>query len=101
MDNGLNADSIKRALGGEDDTDLNSMLLNMPTNKCTNLNDYGVYLNHSTKYSDLLFKFNLINTTRKWRFKRYVAKQKVCHFFIFIILEIKVSYYLVGICFYI
>ena len=47
------------------------------SNKCSNLKDFAVYLKHATKYSDILFKFNLVNTTRKWRFKRFIAKQKV------------------------
>ena len=75
--NGLNADAIKETLNGADDSSLNTMLLNMPTNKCSNLNDFGVYLKHATKYSDILFKFNLVNSTRKWRFKRFIAKQKI------------------------
>ena len=63
--NGLNADAIKETLNGTDDSSLNTMLLNMPTNKCSNLKDFGDYLMHATKYSDILFKFNLVNTTRK------------------------------------
>ena len=63
--NGLNADSIKEKLNGTDDSSLNTMLLNMPTNKCSNLKDFGDYLMHATKYSDILFKFNLVNNTRK------------------------------------
>lgn len=82
VNNGLDAPSIKATLGSEDDIDLNTMLLNMPTNKCSNLNDYGVYLNRSTNYSELLFRYNLVNSTRKWRFKRYVAKQKVYFYII-------------------
>ena len=63
--NGLNSDAIKETLNGTDDSILNTMLLNMPTNKCSNLKDFGDYLMHATKYSDILFKFNLVNTTRK------------------------------------
>ena len=62
--NGLNADAIKETLNGTDDSSLNTMLLNMPTNKCSNLKDFGDYLMHATKYSDILFKFNLVNTNR-------------------------------------
>ena len=87
--NGLNADAIKETLNGTDDSSLNTMLLNMPTNKCSNLKDFGDYLMHATKYSDILFKFNLVNTTRKWRFKRFVAKRKVILKFCLCFVEIK------------
>ena len=74
---GLSADGIRESLGGNNDTSLSDMLLNMPTNKTSCLVEYGQYLNYSTTYSELLFKFNKLNTTRKWRFKRYAAKQRV------------------------
>ena len=64
-DAGLDADQIKESLGGIDDISLNSMLLNMPTNKSAYLSEYSKYLHYSTTYCDLLFKFNEINTNRK------------------------------------
>ena len=67
MDNGLDVDSTKEVLGGEDYSTLYSMLLNMSTNKCTNLNDYGVYLNHLTNYSEILL-------SSIWRFEKLPSK---------------------------
>ena len=74
---GLDADQIKESLGVSEDISLNSMLLNMPTRKSAYLSEYSKYLHYSTTYCDLLFKFNEINTNRKWRFKRFVSKQRV------------------------
>ncbi len=93
---GLLADQIKKTLSGEDkdiakeknakeknqdkeedNTSLKEMLLNMPTNKTSCLVELGKYLSYSTTYSELLFKFNKVNTTRNWRFRRYAAKQRV------------------------
>ena len=51
--------------------------LNTPTSKTANLEKYSKHIAHSSKHFISFIKFNLLNASRKLRFNRYVAKQKV------------------------
>jgi len=58
-------------------TSVKEGLLEMKTNKTATMESYHDYLQHfGTHYMNIL-EFNMYNTTRKWNFNCFVAKQKV------------------------
>jgi hypothetical protein len=55
-----------------------TVILNqMKSNKTGNIIEYKEYLGYVKKYENILFKYNSINTSRKWEFNSYRAKQVV------------------------
>ena len=61
---------------------INQLMLDMPTNRTSYLNEYKNYIEYSSKHAETFHEFNLINSQRKWRYKCYVFKYKVISFFI-------------------
>jgi hypothetical protein len=60
-------------------------ILNMKCSKTSTMDDYRSYLKHFGQHAVEILKFNMLNTTRKWKFNVYVAKQKVSfNFYIFL-----------------
>jgi hypothetical protein len=49
----------------------------MKSNKTGNIIEYIEYLRYVKKYENILIKYNSINTSRKWEFNSYRAKQMV------------------------
>ena len=49
----------------------------MPSHKTGNISKYIKYLEYVKKHEDVLLKYNSVNTSRKWNFTIYNAKQQV------------------------
>jgi hypothetical protein len=73
FEHGLTAEQMK-----ENELKSIKVILNeMKSNKTGDIIEYIEYLRYVKKYENILIKYNSINTSRKWEFNSYRAKQMV------------------------
>jgi hypothetical protein len=72
--NKLTADHL-RAINKFESID--AIFKKMPSFKTGNISEYKIYLEYLKKHEDVLLKYYSVNTSRKWNFTTYSAKQQV------------------------
>jgi hypothetical protein len=56
---------------------IDTIFKKMPSFKTGNISEYKIYLEYLKKHEDVLLKYYSVNTSRKWNFTTYSAKQQV------------------------